>query len=260
MAPTYDSYLMLDRLLDLQRPLSHPEEHDELMFIILHQIHELWFKLLLRECKKAGTGLSAGDLDEAIATFGRMGAIMKTLAGQFHVLETMTPLSFLSFRDRLGSASGLQSAQFRELEFVLGYKRPEMLHHHPAGSLRRKELARGLNEPSLVDRFYDFLEGQGVEIPATLRNQPPAQPNRPDGAIQHALVRLYKEKSDVGRLLEAMMDFDEGFQAWRYRHVKMVERVIGDKRGTGGTSGVAYLKATLFRPVFPDLWAIRHGM
>nr|VFJ75777.1 MAG: tryptophan 2,3-dioxygenase [Candidatus Kentron sp. FW] len=183
---------------------------------------------------------------------------MKTLIDQLDVLQTMGPLSFLAFRDSLGSASGLQSVQFRELEFMLGYKQPKVLHHHPEGSTRRQRLERRLTEPSLVDHFYDFLAGRGVEIPAMLRNKPPERPNEPNEAIQGALLGLYKERADIRMLLESMTDFDQGLQEWRYRHLKTVERTIGNKSGTGGTSGAEYLKRTLFQPVFPDLWEMRN--
>nr|VFJ44577.1 MAG: tryptophan 2,3-dioxygenase [Candidatus Kentron sp. FW]VFJ54106.1 MAG: tryptophan 2,3-dioxygenase [Candidatus Kentron sp. FW] len=174
------------------------------------------------------------------------------------VLQTMGPLSFLAFRDALGDASGLQSAQFRELEFVLGCKQPKVLHHHPEGSGRRQRLERRLTEPSLVDHFYDFLVSQGVEIPAVLRNKSLERPNEPNEAIQHALLRLYREKTGIRMLLESMTDFDQELQEWRYRHVKVVERTIGNKSGTGGTSGAEYLKRTLSQPVFPDLWEMRN--
>ena len=260
MEPTYGSYLMIDELLSLQNPRSRPEEHDELLFIVIHQVYELWFKLLLHECDKIKTDLSAGDLFAAVATLKRVCTIMKTLVGQLDILETMTPMSFLAFRDRLGTASGFQSAQFREFEFMLGHKRPQMLDYHAEGSSDRERLELRLKQRSLMDHFYDFLEHQGLEIPSQLRDKAPEQPNREDTTIQNGLLRLYREKAEVAILLELMTDLDEGLQEWRYRHVKMVERTIGNKQGSGGSLGVGFLKKTLFKPAFPDLWAIRHQL
>ncbi len=257
MELTYARYLKLDRLLDLQEPQSRPAEHDETLFIVIHQVYELWFKLLLHEFDKIGRDFSAGDLFGAIATFKRVRMVLKTLVAQIDVLETMTPMSFLAFRERLETASGFQSEQFRELEFLLGYKREELIAYQPAQSPARARLEKRLRERSLVDRFYDFLERRGVAIPGPLRARDLTQSNGPDATIQEALLHLYRTQPDVSILLELMTDFDEGLQEWRYRHVKMVERTIGNQRGTGGSPGAEYLKGSLFRPVFPDLWAIR---
>jgi tryptophan 2,3-dioxygenase len=184
--------------------------------------------------------------------------VLKTLVGQLDILETMTPMSFTSFRDRLDSASGFQSAQFRELEFLLGYKRPEMLKYHESNPPALAALQRRLQERSVVDHFYDFLEHRGVDIPAALRQKAPEIANEASAEVQAGLLELYRNNPEVTILLELMTDFDEGFQEWRYRHVKMVERTIGTKPGTGGSPGAAFLRSTLFKAVFPDLWAIRH--
>ncbi len=257
MELTYARYLKLDQLLDLQQPQSSPPEHDETLFIVIHQVYELWFKLLLHEFGKIARDFSAGDLFGAIATFKRVRMVLKTLVAQIDILETMTPMSFFAFRDRLETASGFQSEQFRELEFLLGHKRADMFKYQPPGSPARARLERRLRERSLVDHFYDFLETRGVAIPAALKTRDVTRPNEPDATIQEALLRLYRAHPDVSILLELMTDFDEGLQEWRYRHVKMVERTIGDQRGTGGSPGVEYLKGSLFKAVFPDLWAIR---
>jgi tryptophan 2,3-dioxygenase len=257
MQLTYAKYLKLDQLLALQEPQSDPPEHDETLFIVIHQVYELWFKLLLHELDKIARDFSAGDLFSAIATFKRVRMVLKTLVAQIDILETMTPMSFFAFRDRLETASGFQSEQFRELEFLLGYKRPEMLRYQPPGSPAGARLDRRLNERSLVDHFYDFLETRDVDIPAALRARDVTLPNEPDATIQDALLRFYRTQPDVSILLELMTDFDEGLQEWRYRHVKMVERTIGNQRGTGGSPGAEYLKGSLFKPIFPDLWAIR---
>jgi tryptophan 2,3-dioxygenase len=255
---TYAKYLELQQLLALEKPLSDPAEHDELLFIVIHQVYELWFKLLLHELDKVGRDFDAGELYEAIATWKRARMVMKTLVGQIDVLETMTPRSFSSFRDRLGTASGFQSLQFRELEFLLGYKRPDMLRHLKHDRDAQVGLARRLAEPSIVDHFYRFLAHRGVVVPAELLHRDvTAQPEASED-VQEGLVHVYRTQPDAVILLELMTDFDEGLQEWRYRHVKMVERTIGNKRGTGGSMGVEFLKQSLFRPIFPDLWAIRH--
>jgi len=258
MSLTYVKYLKLDQLLKLQEVRSSPPEHDETLFIVIHQVYELWFKLLLHEFDAIKRHLSAGDLYAALAAFKRTRTVMKTLVGQVDILETMTPMSFVAFRDRLETASGFQSAQFRELEFLLGYKRADLLDKMERGTPERLRLERRLKEPSLVDHFYDFLERRGVAVPVELRQRDATLPTEPDETVQEGLLRLYRTQPDAGILLELMTDFDEGLQEWRYRHVKMVERTIGNKRGTGGSPGAEYLRGTLFRPIFPDLWAIRH--
>jgi tryptophan 2,3-dioxygenase len=259
MAVTYSSYLKLPELLALQEAKSEPAEHDELLFIVIHQVYELWFKLMLHELDRVKREFSAGRLYGPIATLKRCRTIMKTLVGQLDILETMTPMSFSSFRDRLETSSGFQSTQFREFEFVLGYKRPEVVGYLP-DSPGAEAARRRLHEPTVIDHFYDFLEHQGVDIPAALRERPADAPNEPDLHVQRELLRLYRERGDLAILFELMTDFDEGQQEWRYRHVKLVERTIGAKKGTGGSPGVQFLKQSLFQPVFPDLWAIRHEL
>jgi tryptophan 2,3-dioxygenase len=254
---TYARYLKLDPLLRLQVPASDPPEHDETLFIVIHQVYELWFKLLLHEFDRVCIDFSAGELFAAIATWKRVRMVLKTLVAQIDVLETMTPMSFLTFRDRLEAASGFQSTQFRELEFLLGHKRPQVIEHLPPGDPARPALERRLAGRSLYDHFYDYLGTLGVAIPDRLKRRDVRQPTEPDPDIQEALVTLYHGRPDVAILLELMTDFDEGLQEWRYRHVKMVERTIGNKLGTGGSPGAEYLRTTLFRPIFPDLWLIR---
>jgi tryptophan 2,3-dioxygenase len=256
---TYADYLQLDALLDLQRPRSTPPEHDEMLFIVIHQVYELWFKEMLHEVEKVKRDFTGGDLYGAIHTFKRLRTIMKTLVQQLDILETMTPMSFSAFRERLDTASGFQSYQFRELEFVMGYKRPHML-KYAAGPVATAALEKRLVEPSVIDHFYDFLAHQGVSIPRELREAPRASGAQPNGDIQSALLRLYTTRPELAILFESMTDLDEGFQEWKYRHVKLVERTIGNKRGTGGSMGVEFLKQSLFQPLFADLWAIRHEL
>jgi tryptophan 2,3-dioxygenase len=214
---------------------------------------------MLHEIEKVKRDFTDGSLYGAIHTFKRLRTIMKTLVQQLDILETMTPMSFSAFRDRLDTASGFQSYQFREFEFVMGYKRPPML-GHAVGPAARAALAKRLAERSVVDHFYDFLAHQGVEIPTEVREKTPEAQNKPSAAVQRALLDLYTTRPELAILFESMTDLDEGFQEWKYRHVKLVERTIGNKRGTGGSMGVEFLKQSLFQPLFPDLWAIRHEL
>jgi len=260
MKITYASYLQLDSLLALQKPLSEPAEHDETLFIVIHQAYELWFKQLLHELDKAGRALASGDLHAGLSTWKRARTIMKTLVGMFDILETMTPMSFTAFRDRLDTASGFQSVQFRELEFLLGAKRPELLKRLDPESFGYAGLERRQKSASLVDLFYVFLSRRGASVPAELLARDVTLPPTAEERVQAEVLRLYKNDPEAVILFELMMDFDEGLQEWRYRHVKLVERTIGDKRGTGGSPGAAYLRETLFKPVFPDLWAVRHRL
>ncbi|MDY3563411.1 tryptophan 2,3-dioxygenase family protein [Gemmata sp. JC673] len=257
---TYSDYLHVEPLLSLQHPRSEPEEHDELLFIVVHQAYELWFKLLLHELDKVKGDFVAGRTYPAISTFKRLRTVLKVAVEQVDIVETLTPMSFNSFRDRLDKASGFQSGQFRELEFLLGYKRADMLKYQPEGTPAHARLQARLREPSIVDAFYTFLGHHGVAVPGHLTARDLTQPTQPDPEIEEGLFRLYKTQPDLEILFELMTDFDEGLQEWRYRHIKLVERTIGSKRGTGGSLGVEFLKRSLFHPVFPDLWAIRHRL
>jgi tryptophan 2,3-dioxygenase len=257
---TYADYLFVDELLALQKPRSEPEEHDELLFIVVHQAYELWFKLLLHELDKVKADLAAGRTYPAISTFKRARTVMKVAVEQVDIVETLTPMSFNSFRERLDTASGFQSSQFRELEFLLGYKRADMLKHQRPGTPAYERLVARLNEPSVVDALYAFLAVHGVPVPSHITARDLTQPVQPDEQLEEGILRLYKSRPDIEILFELMTDFDEGFQEWRYRHIKLVERTIGSKRGTGGSLGVEFLKRSLFHPVFPDLWAIRHKL
>ncbi len=257
---TYANYLDLEKLLNLQKPRSTPAEHDETLFIIIHQTYELWFKQLLHEFEKIKTDFSAGRLFDAIHSFKRARTIMKTLVGQIDILETMTPSSFSSFRDRLDTASGFQSIQFRELEFLLGYKRASTMSYATESMPGYDRLQQRLTEKTVIDSFYEFLETRGAHIPPELKERDLTKPNEPNEQIQAEILRLYREAPEVSILFELMTDFDEGLQEWRYRHIKLVERTIGAKKGTGGSPGVPFLKQSLFNPIFPDLWAIRLQM
>jgi len=257
MSVTYSSYLKLDELLSLQQPLSDGPEHDETLFIIIHQVYELWFKEVLHELDYLKTLLARQDAPRALATLKRVLTILKVAVAQIDVLETMTPLEFLSFRERLESGSGFQSFQFRELEFALGLKNPAVLDRYPAGSGPRSRLERRLGEPTIWDAFLRFLAGAGHRVPPELLARAVEAPVSPAPALRPVLIDVYRRDPMASTLCERLVDLDEGLQEWRYRHVKMVERTIGTRRGTGGSEGAAYLVTTLNQPVFPDLWAIR---
>lgn len=254
---SYTSYLRLDELLRLQTPLSDGPEHDELLFITIHQVYELWFKQLLHELHALRASLETGEGTRAASVLRRCLTILKTLVAQVDVLETMTPRHFNAFRARLDTASGFQSWQFRAVEFLLGHKRPALLAQHVADGVAHAALARLLAEPSVYAAFLRHLAHSGVALPAATLARDPALPTAADGAVQAALIEVYRTRPDLVPLCEQLVDLDEGMQEWRYRHVKMVERTIGAKLGTGGSAGVAYLRETLFRPLFPDLWEIR---
>ncbi len=209
---TYASYLDLEKLLSLQKPRSSPPEHDETLFIIIHQTYELWFKQLLHEFEKINRDFSAGDLFGAIHTFKRVRTIMKVLVAQIDILETMTPSSFSSFRDRLETASGFQSVQFREIEFALGYKRASTLHYLKPDFPGYDRLQKLLGERSVVDHFYDFLATRGAQIPTDLMDRDLTKSNEPDERVQAEILRLYKNSPECSILLELMTDFDEGLQ------------------------------------------------
>lgn len=257
MELNYGTYLKLDELLDLQKPQSTGPEHDETLFIIIHQVYELWFKQQLHEADLLGRSFEAGDAPVAAATLGRMLTILKTMVAQVDILETMTPISFLSFREFLASSSGFQSAQFRAFEFALGHKRQRPLDNYDEDSSERAMLEARLATPSVWAQFIKYLLLVGVEVPEDLLTRPTADPTEASEALQRSLIEVYRTNPPLRSLCELLVDLDEGVQEWRYRHVKMVERTIGFKKGTGGSPGIGYLRETLFRPLFPDLWAIR---
>jgi tryptophan 2,3-dioxygenase len=260
-AVTYSTYLAIDELLAVQRPLSAgPDgrpEHDELLFIVIHQVYELWFKQLLHELAEVQRMLEADDTDTTLHLLNRVLKILKTLVAQIDVLETMTPLQFLSFRDRLESASGFQSGQFREVEAVLGIRDGSAAAAQPEGSVARARIEAAQARRSVWGSFLQFLDARGHALADDVLARDVSLPPAPDELVQDVLVAVYRGDADAALVAERLVDVDEGFQEWRYRHVKMVERTIGTKRGTGGSAGVDYLRRTLFQPVFPDLWEIR---
>ncbi|MFM7526427.1 MAG: tryptophan 2,3-dioxygenase [Actinomycetota bacterium] len=254
---TYSSYLRIHELLSLQTPRAGGPEHDELLFIVIHQTYELWFKTLLHEFARAGERLRAGASHDALATLGRIRTILKTLVGQVDILETMTPLQFGTFRDRLDAASGFQSAQFRELEVVLGRRDTTLLANFAQGSSEYDRLRDALGTPSIWHSALVYLAARNHAVPHDALHADPHSPYQPHDGVQDALLHAYRHDGEAALVLERFVDIDEGLQEWRYRHVKMVERTIGRRAGTGGSSGAEYLASTLFRPVFPDVWRVR---
>jgi tryptophan 2,3-dioxygenase len=259
-AVTYSSYLNIDELLSLQRPRSTGPtgpEHDEMLFIVIHQVYELWFKELLHEFDRVRRLLEDDEPHRAQHTLKRILTILKVMVAQLDILETMTPLEFLTFRERLDAASGFQSDQFRQIEFVLGVKSTAAVQRFPDGSRARVELERRYHEPTLWDAFLRYLSREGYPVPESHLHRDVIAQVEPSPEIQQTLVTLYRRDTKNAELCERLVDLDEGIQEWRYRHVKMVERTIGAKRGTGGSSGATYLRETIGRPLFPDLWEIR---
>ncbi len=256
-AATYGSYLKIDDLLSLQQPRSPGPEHDEMLFIVIHQVYELWFKELLHEFDHMMRLLEGDESHRAQHTLKRILTILKVMVAQLDILETMTPLEFLSFRERLDAASGFQSDQFRQIEFLLGVKSEQAVLRFPEGGRARAALERRYREPTLWDAFLRYLARERYDVPAPHLARPVTLAVEPSAEIQQVLIEVYRRDAKNAELCERLVDLDEGLQEWRYRHVKMVERTIGTKPGTGGSAGAAYLRETTGRAIFPDLWAVR---
>ncbi len=251
---TYGRYLRVPELLELQQPASSPAHHDEPLFIVIHQVYELWFKLMLHEVDSAVSHLAADAVAEGTRLLRRVVEIQRLLIYQVRILETMRPQDFLGFRYHLNPASGFQSVQFRELEFLLGIKDTELPGRLLCDPSERTRLAARLQAPSLGDTLDALLERRGLGTPA-----PGKQPAESEWRLA-ALVRVYAEPATFGDLLalcEVLVDIDECLALWRAHHVQMVERMIGVRRGTGGSEGVTYLRTTLPKRAFPDLWRVR---
>jgi tryptophan 2,3-dioxygenase len=254
-ALTYTSYLAVDELLKLQRPLSAGPEHDEMLFIIIHQTYELWFKQLIHEFAEAQRAMESGDSHYSLAILGRIRTILKVCVTQIDILETMTPLQFNAFRSYLSSSSGFQSAQFRMVEALLGRRDEKMAGHLPPDIQEQIKVITTKN--SVWDSALAYLSKRGHAIPNDVLNRNKSESYAANKAVQDVLLNVHRNDPESAMVCERLVDIDEGLQEWRYRHVKMVERTIGHKIGTGGSSGVGYLASTLFNPTFPDLWEIR---
>lgn len=256
MKLTYTNYLKINELVSLQELKSNPSEHDEMLFIIIHQTYELWFKQILHEFSKLKRDLEAGNTWGSVKTLRRILTIMKTLVSQVDILETMTPLEFNSFRSFLGQSSGFQSLQFREVEILCGLRLPIMLEAHKDNPKHVEILKSRMKEHTLWESFGMYLTKKEFSVKPNRENEIGLMFN-PSPKIQETLIQVMQTEPELALVCELLVDFDEGLQEWRYRHLKMVERTIGRKKGTGGSEGVAYLQKTVNHSIFPDLWAIR---
>ncbi len=260
---TYGKYLQVHGLLDLQQELSNPKEHDEMLFIIIHQVYELWFKQILHELKLCQNTFDAGELLPVAKALHRVQSIQKVLIQQVDVLETMTPNEFNRFRKNLNPASGFQSYQFREFEFRLGMKNPAHLRFFAHDAKASAILQSAMNEPTLYDHFIRFLHSQGLPMPAELLERDVTQIHVSHPELVKVLATIYENPEKNYQLylvLEALVDLDELLILWRYRHVQMVRRMIGDLVGTGGSLGARYLQSTLNKNAFPELWEVRNHL
>jgi tryptophan 2,3-dioxygenase len=257
---TYNDYLRVPELLALQKPQSDPAHHDEMLFIVIHQAYELWFKLVLHEMENAIHYMEQGKILRAHHFMKRITEIMRLLVQQIHILETMAPAEFLEFRDRLMPASGFQSTQYRELEFRAGLKDEAYLAHFKHRPEMQQTLRQRLSQPDLRSAFYSLLKQQGLPIPADAAEREAKGDDTAREPVIRALLPIYQDPEDMlplYLLAESLVEFDEYFTLWRQHHVAVVERVIGAKRGTGGSSGVEYLRSTTSKKVFPRLWEVR---
>ena len=244
---SYNQYLKVPELLQLQKCLSDPPSHDELHFIIIHQTYELWFKLVLFEMDSIRDRFFQNDLRGASWLLRRINEIARVLVHQIHVMETMSPVDFLEFRGNLNPASGFQSVQFREVEFAAGLRDTAILKHLIGDEESLNRLKKRLEQPSLWEAFLSAFAAAGFDVSNSTR-------------IKEELARLHREHAqhhDMFLVSEGMIEFDEHMQLWRSHHVRMVERMIGNKMGTGGSEGVRYLSSTLDKRFFPELWDMR---
>ena len=260
---TYGSYLKVAPLLGLQEPLTKPERHDEMLFIVIHQVYELWFKQILHEVKAATALLDKDQVMAFTRALKRVTTIQSVLTHQVDVLETMTPVDFNSFRDKLNPASGFQSWQFRELEFRLGAKNPAYFKFHRNDPVATRVLMEAAEAPSVYDRFLALLARRGFAIDHAVLSRDVKAPYTSSESVCQAVLKIYRESDkyyDLYSTLEALIDLDEGLLLWRQRHVAMVERMIGSRKGTGGSSGVKYLTETLAKRFFPEIWEARNWL
>ncbi|HET9449900.1 MAG TPA: tryptophan 2,3-dioxygenase family protein [Aggregicoccus sp.] len=261
---TYGSYLQLERLLSSQTPASSPPHHDELLFIIQHQTSELWLKLLIHELGAAVRFIQADRLEPSFKIFARVGQIQRMLFEQWSVLETLTPNEYLEFRDTLGPASGFQSHQYRTVEFLLGNKNAQAIAPFAHTPAVHEELQGYLRRPSVYDEFLRYLARAGHSVPTDRVERDWSQPYEPSAQVTEVIRRIYEgigsgseEHWDAYEMCEKLVDVEERFQLWRYRHMITVQRIIGFKQGTGGSSGVGFLRKALDLRFFPELWDVR---
>lgn len=260
---SYAAYLRLDILLSAQQPRSAPDNHDELLFIIQHQTSELWMKLLIAELQAAIGGLREDRLDPALKMLARAKHVQRQLIEQWSVLETLTPNEYVAIRPHLGSSSGFQSLQYRSIEFLLGNKHADMLAVFAHSPEEHARLAAIHAAPSLYDEALQFLARRGHAVPADLLARDVRLPHRYRADLVPVLARIYEDSAahwDAYHLCESLVDLEVNFQLWRFRHLKTVERIIGYKRGTGGSSGVGFLKQALDLSFFPELFELRTAL
>jgi tryptophan 2,3-dioxygenase len=257
---TYSSYLALDQVLGAQHPLSKPVHHDEMLFIIQHQTTELWLKLIRHELDSACTLLAGDDLASALKRLARIKHIEETLIQQWSVLATLTPTEYVQFRGVLANASGFQSAQYRAVEFALGNKNEKMIKVFDADPPNRQMLLDALHRPSLYDQFLRYLARHGYPIPATLLERDVTKAHVFEPALVTVFAGVYRAEHanwPVYEACEELVDIEDNFQLWRFRHLRTVARTIGAKRGTGGSSGTAFLRRALDLTFFPEIYAVR---
>jgi tryptophan 2,3-dioxygenase len=256
---SYNKYLRVQDLINLQDCLSDPAHHDELLFITVHQAYELWFKQILHELDAAIQFMGEDRVPAATRALRRVVEIEKLLVNQIHILESMTPISFLAFRDQLNPASGFQSMQFREIEFSSGLKDKNILREFSMDEFAHERLQARLARPSLAESFYRVLQRRGLNAPLEADVQSAQQKKAYEDRTRAVLEVLthFEERYEEFQLAEALLEHDEYFSLWRSHHIKMVERMVGAKRGTGGSEGIGYLKTTLDKKFFPELWEAR---
>lgn len=259
-AMSYGRYLDLDAILHAQHPQSSPEHHDELLFIVQHQTSELWLKLVLHELLEARRLMDADDLGKALKCLARVKAIQRTLTEQWSVLGTLTPREYTEFRGSLGNSSGFQSYQYRAIEFVLGNKHRGMLEVFTSEPEAHALLSRVLEEPTVYDAFLRLVARAGYDVPEDVLTRDVSQPWTFREDLVPVFQRIYEDDATPWGLYEAcesLVDLEDNFQAWRFRHLRTVQRTIGFKRGTGGSSGVDFLKRALDLTFFPELYSVR---
>jgi tryptophan 2,3-dioxygenase len=257
---TYGGYLRLDTLLSAQQPLSQPAHHDEMLFIVQHHVSELWMKLLIHELKAALSHLQADDVDACLKILARVKQVQRQLFEQWAVLETLTPSEYLEFRGVLGPSSGFQSLQYRMIEFLLGNKNADMLKVFAHDVAAQVELRAVLEAPSLYDEFLRYLARRGHAVPADVLERDCSRSHQRNPSLLPVFKRIYEQRAEFWpeyHLCEQLVDVEESFQLWRFRHMKTVERIIGHRRGTGGSSGVSFLKKALDLEFFPELLDVR---
>ncbi len=257
---SYGGYLQLDTLLSAQKPLSDPPDHDEMLFIVQHHVAELWLKLVIHELRAAISCLQADQIDPLQKILARVKTVQRQLAEQWSVLETLTPADYLRFRHVLGPASGFQSLQYRLVEFLLGNKNADMAVVFAHDAAASAELQQALQAPSLYDEFLRYLHRRGHAIPAACLERDWSRPHAREPGLIPVFKRIYEDTDahwEAYATCEQLVDVEASFQLWRFRHMKTVERIIGYRRGTGGSSGVGFLKQALDLTFFPELFEVR---